>query len=108
MRNPLGIQTSTELKSESTYALLRTRRLHWDIMPFFPQCPRAATRAGSAWVSKAITLHRKNSKFWLKTPTLGKTPYLESLLFLVLPPKSDRKWPKTQSQNRQNFKSKIN
>ncbi|CAL8162533.1 unnamed protein product [Prunus armeniaca] len=38
-----------------------------------------------AWVSKAIIHRRKNSESWLKTPTLGITPYFESLLFLDVP-----------------------
>ncbi|CAL2241673.1 unnamed protein product [Prunus armeniaca] len=49
--------------------------------------PRAATRASSAWVSNAITLRRKISKSRLKTPTLGRTPYLKPLLFLGIPQK---------------------
>ncbi|CAL8174009.1 unnamed protein product [Prunus armeniaca] len=49
--------------------------------PFETQmCPRA----GSVWVSEAITHYWKNSKSQLKTPTLGETPYLEPLLFLDL------------------------
>ena len=56
------------------------------------KCPEATVptrrpRAGSAWVSKAITRRRKILESRAKTPTLGNTPYLESLLFLGIPQK---------------------
>ncbi|CAL2249536.1 unnamed protein product [Prunus armeniaca] len=70
MRYPFGTLTVSKLKSEHTYALVTSRGSHWDKNAPQLQCPRAATRTGSAWVSKAITHRRKNHKSRLKTPTL--------------------------------------
>ncbi|CAL8085841.1 unnamed protein product [Prunus armeniaca] len=98
MRYPFGTLTVTKLKSEHTYALVTSRGSHWDKNAPQLQCPRA----GSAWVSKAITHRRKNHKSRLKTPTLGKTPNLESLLFLDVPQKltgSGRNLPSKSGRN---------
>ncbi|KAI5338215.1 hypothetical protein L3X38_017486 [Prunus dulcis] len=51
-----------------------------------PSPTRCSTRR-QRWVSKAITPRRKNFKPRLQTPTLGKAPYMERLLFLDLPQK---------------------
>ncbi|CAL9019906.1 unnamed protein product [Prunus brigantina] len=50
--------TVSKLKSEHTYALVTSRGSHWDKNA--PQLP--CPRAGSAWVSKAISHRRKTSK----------------------------------------------
>ena len=71
---------------------IRIATRHSAIAP--PSLTRPSTRR-HRWVSKAISARRKNFKPRLQTPTLGKTPYLEPLLFLDLPQKvsrSGRKW----------------
>ncbi|CAL2238219.1 unnamed protein product [Prunus armeniaca] len=70
MRYPFGTLTVPKLRSEHTYALVTSRGSQWDKNAPQLQCPRATTRAGSAWVSKAITHRRKNHESRLKTPTL--------------------------------------
>ncbi|CAL9004362.1 unnamed protein product [Prunus brigantina] len=87
MRYPFGTLTISKLKSEHTYALVTSRGSGWDKNAPQLQCPRAATRAGSAWVLKVISHRRKTSKSRAKTPTLGNTPNLESPLFLDVPQK---------------------
>ncbi|CAL9016170.1 unnamed protein product, partial [Prunus brigantina] len=59
----------SKLKSEHIYVLVMAKRSPRHNAPFL-QCPRAATRAESAWVSKAIPHYWENSKSQLKTPTL--------------------------------------
>ncbi|CAL9004692.1 unnamed protein product, partial [Prunus brigantina] len=56
-----------------------SRGSHWDKNAPQLQCPRPR----NTWVSKAISHHRETSKSRLKTPTLGKTPYLEPLLLFL-------------------------
>ncbi|CAL8114249.1 unnamed protein product [Prunus armeniaca] len=58
------------MRSEHTHALVTSRGSQWDKNAPQLQCPRAATRAGNAWVFKAIIHRRKNNKSRLKTPTL--------------------------------------
>ncbi|CAL2257937.1 unnamed protein product [Prunus armeniaca] len=58
------------MRSEHTYALVTSRGSQWGKNAPQLQCPRAATSAGSAWVSKAISHRRKTSKLRAKTPTL--------------------------------------
>ncbi|CAL8119733.1 unnamed protein product [Prunus armeniaca] len=102
MRYPFGTLTVSKLRSEHTYALVTSRGSQWDKDAPQLQWPRAATRAGSAWVSKAISHRRKTSKSRAKTPTLGNTPNLESLLFLDVPQKltgSGRNLPSKSGRN---------
>ncbi|CAL2241433.1 unnamed protein product [Prunus armeniaca] len=90
------------MRSEHTYALVTSRGSQWDKNAPQLQCPRAATRVGNAWVSKAISHRRKTSKLRTKTPTLGNTPNLESLLFLDVPQKltgSGRNCDRNTGQN---------
>ncbi|CAL2241682.1 unnamed protein product [Prunus armeniaca] len=56
MRYPFGTLTISKLRSEHTCALVTSRGSQWDKNAPQLQCPRAATRAGSAWVSKAIPI----------------------------------------------------
>ena len=69
--------------------------------------PTHSSSSGQLWVSKAISGGRKISKPRLQTPTLGKTPHLESLLFLDNPQKVTRNSSFERPKFRPDFKSKI-
>ena len=80
----------------------RTSKLARAVPP--PWSTRHHTR-GTDWVSKAIMVCQQIVEPRLQTPTLGKTPHLESLLFLDHPQKVTGNGSFERPKFRPNFKS---